>query len=273
MHKDLIDRSDGFFIQIPHRLVLGIKNGNALLVYAILKTYSNNGSLVFPSRETVAEHMGAKSTRTVDSALKNLAELGLVATFPRWRNSEGKTSRRPDDEFKFQTSNGYILYDKIRSNPPAGWDDPGCKKLLPPLAESCEGGVQDSAHEQEPVEQEPVEQYPPIVPQGDDHDPFDEWWEHYPKKVGKGQARTAFKRALKKVDLDTLTEGTRQLAAHHQQAGTDKTFIPNPATWLNGERWDDEQPAINGERTVSVEDVLSWRVSDSFDDEKQEVPF
>ena len=272
MHKDLIDRSDGFFIQIPHRLVLGIKNGNALLVYAILKTYSNNGSLVFPSRETVAEHMGAKSTRTVDSALKKLAELGLVATFPRWRNSEGKTARRPDDEFKFQTSNGYILYDKIRPNPPAGWDDPGCRNLLPPLAESCEGGVQDSAHEQEPVEQEPVEQYPPIVPQGDVRDQFDDFWDAYPKKVGKGQARKAYTTAVKKVDAGTLMEKLELFKAHHEKLGTDKRYIPNASTWLNGERWDDELIESTNDSAPSLDEVLSWDVS--FDDRvKEEMPF
>lgn len=116
------------------------------------------------------------------------------------------------------------------------------------------------------------EDQPPIVPQGDERDPFDEWWEHYPKKVGKGQARTAFRRALRKVDLDTLTEGARQLAAHHQQAGTDKKFIPNPSTWLNGERWDDELLPVDGERTPSVDEVLSWDVTPSMN-EDQEVPF
>ena len=116
------------------------------------------------------------------------------------------------------------------------------------------------------------EDQPPIVPQGDDHDPFDEWWEHYPKKVGKGQARTAFRRALKKIDIDTLMDGTRQLAEHHQQAGTDKKFIPNPSTWLNGERWDDEMIPVNGERTPSVDEVLSWNVTHSMN-ENREVPF
>ena len=104
------------------------------------------------------------------------------------------------------------------------------------------------------------------------NDRFDEWWEHYPKKVGKGQARTAFRRALKKIDLDTLIDGTRQLAAHHQQAGTDKKFIPNPSTWLNGERWDDELIPADGERTPSVDEVLSWNVTPSMN-ENQEVPF
>ena len=67
---------------------------------------------------------------------------------------------------------------------------------------------------------------------------FNDWYKNYPKKVGKGQALTAFKAALKKTDLDTLKAG---LEAYRQSVeGREKTFIANPATWLNGERWDDD---------------------------------
>ena len=67
---------------------------------------------------------------------------------------------------------------------------------------------------------------------------FDEWWEHYPKKVAKGQARTAFKTALKKISFDDLVQATDVLARN--SVNVEKRFIPNPATWLNGERWADE---------------------------------
>ena len=255
MHKDLIDRSEGFFVQTPHKLILGIQNGNALLVYMILKTYSNNGSMVFPSRETIANHMGARSTRTVDAALKKLSDLGLVAMFPRWRNDEGKTSRKPDEVYKFQTSNGYILYDKIRRIKPDGWADPGSNILLPPLAEYCEGGVQDSAHEQEPVEQEPVEQYTPIVPKGIETDAFfDEWYEHYPKKAGRGQAVKAFKTAIKKTDLETMIAATLVYAKSVE--GKEKRFIKNPSTWLNGECWLDDVDVPDSFDDVGGDDEL-----------------
>ena len=69
---------------------------------------------------------------------------------------------------------------------------------------------------------------------------FATWYAAYPKKVGKGAAERAFKAALKKTDLETLTAGRdRYIAATR---GTDPKFIANPATWLNGERWADETP-------------------------------
>jgi len=78
-------------------------------------------------------------------------------------------------------------------------------------------------------------------------DDFAAWWEHYPRKVGKGQAIKAYRRARKLADHDTL------VAAIDQQAETltarGKEFTPYPATWLNGQRWEDapdlDQPEVD----------------------------
>jgi len=67
---------------------------------------------------------------------------------------------------------------------------------------------------------------------------FEFWWTHYPKRVGKGSARAAYGRALKKVDAGRLLEGVRVYA--DSRRGQDKTYTLNPTTWLNQERWDDE---------------------------------
>jgi DNA-binding transcriptional ArsR family regulator len=65
-----------------------------------------------------------------------------------------------------------------------------------------------------------------------------DFWPICPKKVGKGQARKAFKAALKKTDLQSILDGMRRYAksVEHSEA----QFIAHPATWLNGERWNDE---------------------------------
>ena len=68
-------------------------------------------------------------------------------------------------------------------------------------------------------------------------DGFEEWWEKYPRKQGKGAARTAYATALKKSDAASLIAG----AERYQQSRTVKEgFICLPATWLNQERWDDD---------------------------------
>jgi hypothetical protein len=66
---------------------------------------------------------------------------------------------------------------------------------------------------------------------------FLRFWKQYPRKVSKDAARAAF--AAAKPD-DALVE--RMLAAiGAQRAGwTEPQFVPYPATWLNGRRWEDE---------------------------------
>jgi hypothetical protein len=67
---------------------------------------------------------------------------------------------------------------------------------------------------------------------------FDEWYEAYPRKRGRGQALKAYRSARRKVDAETLLKAIRQQARALTAKGAD--FVPYPATWLNGERWDDQ---------------------------------
>jgi DNA-binding MarR family transcriptional regulator len=67
---------------------------------------------------------------------------------------------------------------------------------------------------------------------------FEDFWQVYPKKVGKGQARIAFRSAIKKATKDELISSAQAFAQQH--AATDKQFVPHASTWLNGERWLDE---------------------------------
>lgn len=77
---------------------------------------------------------------------------------------------------------------------------------------------------------------------------FDEWWLKVPRKVGKGNARAAYKSARKKTDAETLLAGIERYA--RSVAGKEERFIAHPATWLNGERWLDEcaTPAADTEQ-------------------------
>lgn len=72
-------------------------------------------------------------------------------------------------------------------------------------------------------------------------DRFDEFWQEVPRKIGKGTAKRAFAKAVKKVDPQIIIDAMR---AHAKaMKGKDQQYIPHPSTWLNGERWDDEAPA------------------------------
>lgn len=70
---------------------------------------------------------------------------------------------------------------------------------------------------------------------------FDVFWAAYPRKVGKGAARKAFAKLPAAVFplLVPAVEAQKQCAQWRKNGGE---YIPNPATWLNQERWEDKLP-------------------------------
>ncbi|MFD0404989.1 hypothetical protein [Kitasatospora sp. NPDC127116] len=73
-------------------------------------------------------------------------------------------------------------------------------------------------------------------------EPFDTFWAAYPKRVGKGTARKAWAAALKRgADPQAIITAATRHAAAWTAAGTDRQWIPYPSSWLNGERYDDDQ--------------------------------
>ena len=70
-------------------------------------------------------------------------------------------------------------------------------------------------------------------------DQFDVFWEKYPRKVGKKAARKAWE----KLNHDERMRAI-EVIDHHTQVwwkeGRASSHLPHAATWLNGERWDDE---------------------------------
>jgi biotin operon repressor len=64
---------------------------------------------------------------------------------------------------------------------------------------------------------------------------FDSFWESYPKKVDKGAALRAFRRAIKNQDPAVVIAGAKAYAEDPNLP--EKQFIKNPATWLNAEAW------------------------------------
>jgi hypothetical protein len=80
-------------------------------------------------------------------------------------------------------------------------------------------------------------------------DPFDAFWSAYPRQVAKPKARQAWAKAIKHGanPADVVAAVTAHATAWGD-ASTETRFIPHPATWLNGERYNDEPdpPARKG---------------------------
>lgn len=68
---------------------------------------------------------------------------------------------------------------------------------------------------------------------------FREFWDAYPRKV----ARPAAVKAWQRLSPDTALREMMLAALERAKASDqwrDRQFIPHPATWLNGRRWEDE---------------------------------
>lgn len=73
---------------------------------------------------------------------------------------------------------------------------------------------------------------------------FEQWWAQYPKKVGKQAALKAWKNAQNRPRINDLLAALARACASEQWRKDGGQFIPNPATWLNQGRWDDEPVRI-----------------------------
>lgn len=85
---------------------------------------------------------------------------------------------------------------------------------------------------------------------------FADFWSAYPRKVGKGAAEKSWKKL--RPDLQTVLQAIKRAAVSPQWAKDGGQYIPNPATWLNQKRWEDESaPAMQ----VSTKDSRPWFMS------------
>lgn len=70
---------------------------------------------------------------------------------------------------------------------------------------------------------------------------FEVFWLVYPKKVGKGDARKAFGKIRPSEKLvGMMIAAVKRQSASFQWTKDHGKYIPNPATWLNQQRWLDE---------------------------------
>jgi hypothetical protein len=67
---------------------------------------------------------------------------------------------------------------------------------------------------------------------------FKEFWEVFPRKIGKGAARKAFRNALNRASGEEIVAGAKRYRPK------DLEFCKHPATWLNADCWLDEPDRV-----------------------------
>ena len=74
---------------------------------------------------------------------------------------------------------------------------------------------------------------------------FAAFWEAYPRKVGKQDALRAWKKSKTRPDVSIVLEAVVKQRASEDWQKEKGRFIPNPATWINGGRWDDQPTMLD----------------------------
>lgn len=69
---------------------------------------------------------------------------------------------------------------------------------------------------------------------------FDEFWSIYPRRMAKQQAVSAWKKIKTQETVDRILADIQRRMDGKEWRKDNQTYIPYPATYLNGERWKDE---------------------------------
>lgn len=100
------------FVMVPFEVIEACPSAQALAVWVLLKKYANHRTKVcWPSRKTMAHQLGYKSPGSVDKAIKQLKEIGLIETSGFKFNEEDlSASSRPEVEGP-KIGTRYIVHD------------------------------------------------------------------------------------------------------------------------------------------------------------------
>lgn len=209
------------------------------VVYITLVDHSDANNLCYPSIALLSKECKC-SKQTVINALRGLEAKGLITK--ETRVSENGTKKTnlyhitQEPRHVFQREEDKTLYQAPESTTTV-----------------------EPTHEPTPAE--PARDLAPVQPatykRQEYPTEFEQLWTIYPKHVAKMAAYKAWRKA--KVGMNSASLMAKVQAFAAQCANTETRYIPHFATWLNGERWNDEyrpdppqarKPATNAERNM-----------------------
>lgn len=214
----------------------GLSSTEKLVLLAIADHASAEGTC-FPSYRTIEEKT-ALSRRTVMAIMKGLEKRGLLERSKRMRADGSHTSN--EITMNLDAISALSAREGVQETA-KGRDSPA------PLEPRTNHHIEPRAREANLWADEAA---PPISTDSAES-AFESFWRTYPRKAGKGGAKKAFGRAWPKLKGNPPDGrgklGVLLLAIERQGlAKKEQRFIPHPATWLNDERWLDEEASALG---------------------------
>lgn len=98
----------------------------------------------------------------------------------------------------------------------------------------------------------------PLTPKGETprySQSFETFWSVYPKKVGKDAAYRSWQKISKRKDVTPtviMNAISAQVECGHFKGRDGQEFVPNPSSWLNQGRWQDEIKTSQAECAPSI---------------------
>lgn len=239
-HVEIADR----FAIVPEELLYDAAiPAEAVRVYGVLLRYGSDPANCYPSHATIAGHIG-KSARSVPAWIRTLEEAGWVDRVAR-KSPEGDP-----------TSNGYRVYGRARER------GVRASERGPLPAEERAPSAPDSAPKETHGNETQPEGDLELVGAAPSAESvlaagFDRFWEVWPRKAAKGEARKAWPAAVKAAgSIDVLVDGARR---YRDDPNRDDRYTAHPATWLRAERWNDEPLPTRAGRPAQQRRIIEDR--------------
>ena len=213
-HKNIIYNADTQEVAVLNSLKYGIVSGGQVVENLIRHELKGveDGRLVSAVFDNMDDFWESTQAREIDRKIKTIFEAEIESRL----NTQTKS--------KLSTGYGYGYG--------YGYGESGADSAPESISESTVESVPESKETKKDLQRER----------------FDEFWSLYPRKVGKQAALKAWRKIRPDADLHA-----KIVAAVNSQKTTEQwtiengRFVPNPTTWLNQGRWDDELPKGNGQ--------------------------
>lgn len=204
----------------------------------------NNSGVFLMGRIPYTDKMIATIFRmketTVTLALRTFEDFGMieivdgVITIPNW----GKHQNLDQLESKKQYMRNYMAEYREK------------QKALTSGKSNCKTNGKANVSQAEEDKEEDIDK------DKEDIYPFDEFWKAYPKKKAKEAARKAWNKLKPNEVLGKeIIQAVTDAANTKDWLKENGKYIPYPATYLNGKRWEDERNDVNGQNTGNPQKV------------------
>ncbi len=230
------------------------------MVLLVIADHANDeGTQSYPSQATIAEKASI-SIRTVQRCVNTLVLEGYIRMF---KHSGGSANCREDRRPHLYQIN----INKLRGDTVTGRQDDADGATL----------TTSTGRHSRPKNH-------PLEPSIETPSSFDDFWNVYPRKVGKQAAMKAYLKAMQIAKSEEIIAGAIRYANDPNRVDA---FTAHPTTWLNAGRWNDpalpariktgdekraEEKRIAEERRQrEIEETLRWQ-KEREEQERKAVP-